>query len=216
MSSPRAASLVLAVSLALALAPLPALAHCDGLDGPVVKAAEAALERNDVNLVLVWVQPQDEAEIRAAFDHAVAVRKLGPEARTLADTHLFETLVRVHRAGEGAPYTGLKPAGRDLGPAIPAADRALETGDRAALLALLRDALDHGLGARFGEAVHAKPYAASDVAAGRKYVAAYVAFVHYVEGLHRAASGAATSHEEAGRESVHETDRAAGHEHGAH
>ncbi|HEU4332860.1 MAG TPA: DUF6448 family protein [Candidatus Eisenbacteria bacterium] len=214
MSSPRTASLVLAVTLALA--PIPALAHCDGLDGPVVKAAETALERNDVNLVLVWVQPQDEAEIRAAFDHAVAVRKLGPEARKLADTHLFETLVRVHRAGEGAPYTGLKPAGRDLGPAIPAADRAIETGDRAALLALLRDALDHGLEPRFEEAVHAKSYPASDVAAGRKFVAAYVAFVHYVEGLHRAATGASAPHEEAGLEAGPETGRAAGHEHGAH
>src|SRR5512134_3033372 len=139
----------IAILASVLLAPLPARAHCDGLDGPVVKAAEQALAKNDVNLVLIWVQPQDEAEIRSAFTHAVAVRKLGPEARRLADTHLFETLVRVHRAGEGAPYTGLKPAGRDLGPAIPATDRALETGDPAALLALLREALDHGLGARF-------------------------------------------------------------------
>jgi hypothetical protein len=200
----------------LSLAPLSAQAHCDGLDGPVVKAAEAALERNDVNLVLVWVQPRDEGEIRAAFDHAVAVRKLGPEARNLADTHLFETLVRVHRAGEGAPYTGLKPAGRDLGPAIPATDRALETGDPAALLALLREALDHGLGARFEAATRSKSYAASDVAAGRKYVAAYVNLVHYAEGLYGAASGATASHGAEGEESGHEASPAPSHDHGAH
>ena len=128
--------------------------------------------------------------------------------------------MRVHRAGEGAPYTGLKPAGRDLGPAIPAADRALETGDPAKLLALLREALDHGLEARFENAMHGKSYAASDVAAGRKYVAAYVTFVHYVEGLHQAASGAAASHDEASQDAGHETGRGAGrqagHEHGAH
>lgn len=53
------------------------------------------------------------------------MRKLSLEARQLADMHFFETLVRLHRAGEGAGFTGLKPAGRDLGPAIPAADKAL-------------------------------------------------------------------------------------------
>jgi hypothetical protein len=105
----------------------PAHAPCDGMDGPVVKAAQEALAKNDGNLVLIRVQKNDEAEIRRAFDQTVIVRKLGPQARDLADVYFFETLVRIHRAGEGAPYTGLKPAGRDPGPAIPAADQALKS-----------------------------------------------------------------------------------------
>lgn len=40
--------------------------------------------------------------------------------------YFFETVDRIHRAGEGEPHTGLKSAGRDLGPAIPAADKAIE------------------------------------------------------------------------------------------
>jgi hypothetical protein len=120
----------LLLGVALAIAPLPrALAHCDGLDGPVVQAARKALETGEVNLVLIWVQKPDEAEIKRAFDHAQTVRKLSAEARELADRYFFETLVRIHRAGEGAPFTGLKPAGRDLGPAIPAADNALRDGN---------------------------------------------------------------------------------------
>ncbi|MGH8640573.1 MAG: DUF6448 family protein, partial [Burkholderiales bacterium] len=91
-----------------------AIGHCDTLDGPVVTLARKALETGNVNHVLPWVRPEDEPEIRRAFDHALAVRKLGCEARDLADRHFFETLVRVHRAAEGAPYTGLKPAG--MGP----------------------------------------------------------------------------------------------------
>jgi hypothetical protein len=106
----------------------PALAHCDGLDGPVVGAARMALQTADLNRVLIWVRPDDISEIRRAFDEALAIRRLGPQAQELADRYFFETLVRIHRAGEGAPYTGLKPAGRDLGPAIPAADKAVETG----------------------------------------------------------------------------------------
>ena len=45
----------------------------------------------------------------------------------MADLYFFETVVRVHRAGEGAAYNGLKPAGLDEGPVIPIAEKAIET-----------------------------------------------------------------------------------------
>ena len=80
-----------------------------------------------------------------SFAKTLAVRKLNPEARELADLYFFETLVRIHRAGEGAPYTGLKPAGRDLGPAIPAADKAIETGALEPLLKLITSESTNGL-----------------------------------------------------------------------
>jgi hypothetical protein len=89
------------------------------LDGPVVKAAQRALDTRNPAFALIWVQATDEPEIRTAFERTLAVRGLSPQAKQLADRFFFETLVRVHRAGEGAPFTGLKPAGRDLGPAIP-------------------------------------------------------------------------------------------------
>lgn len=166
-----------------------AFAHCDGLDGPVVEAARHALKSGDVSYALVWVLPEGEVEVRRAFQHALEVRGLGGEALELADHFFFETLVRVHRAGEGEPYTGLKPAGRDLGPAIPAADRALEAGSVAELEALLVEAVRHGLRARFDAAEAARGFDPTDVTAGRAYVAAYVPFLHYVEGLHAAAAG---------------------------
>jgi hypothetical protein len=168
--------------------------HCDGIDGPVVKLARRALDAGNVNLVLPWVREQDEAEIREAFRHALAVRKLGGEARSLADHHFFETLVRVHRAGEGASYTGLKPAGRDLGPAIPAADRALEDGSIDNVLAVLNHAVRNGLHVHFHRAVERKDFAPDDVKAGREYVEAYVPYIHYVERLWQAASGEAHGH----------------------
>jgi hypothetical protein len=191
--SPRARVLVLALALSLGFAS-PAFAHCDGLDGPVVTQARTALDAGKVELGLPWVPQRDEAQIRHAFEHALAVRKLSPEARSLADTFFFETLVRVHRASEGAPYTGLKPAGRDLGPAIPAADRALETGSTAAIEALLDEAWREGLHDRFAAAKALADYDRNDVAAGRRYVAAYVAYVHYVEGLWNAASTGVEGH----------------------
>jgi len=106
----------------------------------------------------------------------------------LADRYFFETLVRVHRAGEGAPYTGLKPAGRDLGPALPAADKALEDGVLEPVVALLTEYLNHGLQAHFEAALAAKNYAKDDVGVGREYVDAYVQYIHYVERLFEAAA----------------------------
>lgn len=183
-----------------ALLALPLFAHCDGLDGPVVQAARKALDARDVNLALVWVQPSGEAEIRQAFARTLAVRGLNAEARQLADTFFFETLVRVHRAGEGAPYTGLKPAGRDLGPAIPAADHAVETASTEALVRTITEAAAHGLQARFQKLQAARNYKPSDLAAGRAYVKAYVEFLHYAEGLGSAALAGGHAHEAAAAE----------------
>ena len=171
-----------------------AFAHCDGLDGPVVKAAQKALATNNVNLVLIWVQKESEPELKAVFQQTMAVRKLSPEGKALADRNLFETLVRLHRKGEGAPYTGLKPAGRDLGPAIPAADRAIESGGTAALEALLIKNLRAELREAFARVQTQKSYDVNDVAAGRAYVKAYVEFMHFVERVHEATTAAAAGH----------------------
>ncbi len=188
--------LLLSLAVALLIVPATVSAHCDGMDGPVVKAAREALKTGAVNLVLVWVRPHDEAEIREAFRKTLEVRKLNPASRDLADRYFFETLVRIHRAGEGAPYTGLKPAGRDLGPAIPAADRAVDSGSAGAVLQLLTHAVRDGVQDRFGRVLAAKEFAADDVEAGRRYVDAYVEFLHYVEGIFEAAQATRQTHAE--------------------
>ena len=186
-----------------------ALGHCDTLDGPVVQLGRRALEEGNVNLVLPWVSAQDEPEIRHAFRHALAVRKLGDEARALADHHFLETLVRVHRASEGAPYTGLKPAGK-LPPAIVAADRALEDGSVDQVVALLTEAVRQGVHQHFHAAMRRRKFDADDVPAGRKYVEAYVPYVHYVERLWEDASGPAHGHHGHGHQ-AHEEHAAHSH-----
>ena len=184
-----------------------ALGHCDGLDGPVVSFARKALDSGNVNLVLPWVRAEDETEIRRSFEHAVAVRKLGTEARDLADMHFFETLVRIHRAGEGAPYTGLKPAGRDLGPAIPAADTAIVDGSLGRVAELLTKAIHEGLHRHYDAAAARKRFDPNDVRAGREYVEAYVPYIHYVEALWLAATGSGHGH----APEVHEHEEAHAH-----
>jgi hypothetical protein len=165
-----------------------ALAHCDTLDGPVVNLARQALAKGDVKIVLAWVAADKETEIRKAFDLAVAVRGKGDKEKELADTYFFETLVRVHRAGEGAPYTGLKPAGLDLGPAIPASEKALETGNPEELLKLVNGKVHDGIHKYFVAAREKKAHAGDGVEAGRAYVQAYVPYLHFVERLYNDAT----------------------------
>jgi hypothetical protein len=172
-----------------------ASAHCDALDGPVVAAARAALDRNDVALVLRWVPPDREADIRSAFDRTVIVRAAGGEARALADMWFFETLVRIHRAGEGASFDGLKPAGH-IEPFVAAVDQSLRTGAPNQVIDAVSAHVTQGVRDRFARARDAKAKADHSVAAGRAYVAAYVDYLHYVEALLRAGGAHATEHQE--------------------
>lgn len=204
----RITTLLLSISAALAsvtaLSAHSAYAHCDTLDGPVVKAGQHALDTGDLDPALIWIRPEAEAELRAAFQQALAVRTLGPQARALADRYFFETLVRLHRAGEGEPYTGLEPAGTDLGPAIPAADASIASGSARAVTRLVTDATAAGIQRRLDRVLATRKYAPHDVAAGRAYVEAYVRYLHYVERLYDDATTApAAHHAEAAAEAHH-------------
>ena len=182
----RDTRVTVAVLAALALGwTAPASAHCDTLDGPVVAAARQALDTGNVNLVLVWVQQRDDAEIRNHFQRTIAVRKTGAQARELADMYFFETLVRLHRAGEGAGYTGLKPPGR-IAPPIAAADKSLESGKLEGVAKLIFERMEQGLHRNFEDMMEKRKYNPSDVDAGRAFASAYVEYTHYVERLYDA------------------------------
>ena len=178
----------------LIAAPQAVRAHCDTMDGPVVADAKTALEQGAATPVLKWVTTEQEPEIQAAFQETLAVRKLSPKAKELADRYFFETLVRLHRESEGAPYTGLKPAGEGVGPAVAAADRALVTGEVNALTDMLNQEATDGIHKRFHHAYETRQHADETVQAGREYVNAYVEFVHYAERLHNDATGPAVHH----------------------
>jgi len=170
-----------------------AKAHCDTLDGPVVETAHQALASGDVTPLLKWVSIKDEPLIRTAFQNTMEVRKLGEKAQELADMYFFETLVRIHREGEGASYTGLK-AGSEIDPAVALADKALETESVDKLTSVLTDAAAKGIRERFNRALETKKHEDESVSAGREFVEAYIAFTHYVENLHDSVNGGTEHH----------------------
>lgn len=181
--------LIVKVALCIGFSLIPGIAgaHCDTLDGPVVTTAKTALEKGDVTPVLKWVKKGDEKEIRELFSKTQVARRQGKEAKELADMYFFETLVRIHRAGEGAPYTGLKEG--PVEPIIAASDRALESGASYSLVKLVNDAVAKGIHEHFEHANEAKKHVDESIEAGRKFVEAYVEFTHYVERLHLDAVG---------------------------
>ncbi len=188
-SIPIATFILLTVFLPAAVS-----SHCDTMDGPVITAAKKALETGNVNLVLIWVQEKDAAQIKDAFQKTLAVRHLGPDARTLADMYFFETLVRIHRAGEGVAYTGIKPSGAEVEPGIAAADKAIETGSSDEMLRHLDDAIHLGIKKQYEKLMAKRDFNPENVEAGREYVKAYVEFIHGIEGLFNAASTPARGH----------------------
>ncbi len=170
--------------------------HCDTMDGPVVKDAQTAFEKNDVTPVLKWIKKDAEREVRSAFQTAVAERTKNPQDRETSDKKFFEMLIRIHRAGEGASFTGLKPAGA-VEPIVAEADKALDAGSVGELTTKMTHHLTEGVTERFNRALETRKHKDESVEAVREYVEAYVQYMHYVEGIHTAVAGKGDHHEEA-------------------
>ncbi len=173
-----------------------ALAHCDSTKGPVIPEAKAALEKGDVTPMLKWITEEDEAAVKAAFSRAVAVRAKGPDAKELADHYFVETLVRLHRAGEGAPYTGIK--GGPVEPIVAMADQALARSSAEEMIRKVSGHMAEAIRGKLEKVVEARKSKDESVTAGRAFVEAYVTYMHYVEGIHAAIKSAGAHHAEAG------------------
>ena len=165
----------------IVLWPRSASAHCDTEDGPAVADGRVALETGDPSPALAWIHPDGDAAVRDVFGLAQRVRALGGEARLVADRLFLETLVRIHRAGEGAGFEGIKPAGQ-IDPVVAAADRSIEVGDIQPLAGLVPTERLPELQVRLARVLALKDRDGRDVEAGRRWVAAYVDFVKYAEG----------------------------------
>jgi hypothetical protein len=183
----------------------PASAHCDTLDGPVVVDARKALADKDVTPVLKWVRLEDEKKITAAFQKALSAQ--GKKQQAAEEKKLFESLVRIHRAGEGAPFSGLKPAGT-VEPVIARADEALLAGTPDEVVRMVTEAVGTGIRQRYVKVAEALKHKDESVAQGREFVEAYVDYTHYVEKLHQDATGRLTHGEHATR---HNKGAHAGH-----
>lgn len=163
-----------------------ALAHCDTLDGPVIQDARKALDSKDVTPVLKWVKQKEEKAVRAAFAKALGAR--GKKNESAAENSFFAALVKIHRAGEGASFTGLKPAG-EIEPVILEADKALAGGSADELIKRVTSDIAAGIQTRYERAQAAFKHKDESVELGRAFVEAYVEYTHYIEKIQQDAAG---------------------------
>lgn len=159
--------------------------HCDTMDGPVVMAAKKALEEENVNMILPWAPEEAEEDIKKYYEKTIVVRKLGKDAKELADLWFFETVVRLHREGEGAPYTGLKPAGLDEGPVIPLIEKAIEEEEITDVIDFLTGEINEEIEERFKSVISLKDYDEDDMEAAREYIEAMLELTLYSHHLYQ-------------------------------
>lgn len=172
-----------------------ALAHCDSMSGPVVKAASKALETQNLNYVLIWIKSENEKEIISLFEKVLKVRTLSTEAKELSDMYFFETVVRIHRAGEGESYTGLKPIGYKPEEGIEDADKAVESGSIEPIISHLEKKHHAKVISLFKDLQAKKKYEITNINDGRKFVESYLTFIHHIEALYAGKNSTDHSHE---------------------
>ncbi len=161
----------------------PACAHCDSYDGPVIKDAVQSLETNNVDLVLKWITEDQEQEIISLFNKTYLLKQGDPEVYAIVEKHFFETLVRLHRETEGAPYTGLKQAGTTK-PIIQMTDKALSVGSIDGFLVKLNSHIDKVVKEKYQKVAELDQLKNASEEQGRAFVEAYVDYTHTVEALH--------------------------------
>jgi hypothetical protein len=157
-------------------------AHCDTMDGPLIADARKALGQNNVNYVLKWVSAANESEIRDAFNLVIKVKGLSPEAKELSEKYFFDIIVRIHRAGEGVPFTGVKPSGTPIDEKVLAADKSIEVGNLSPLKDKVSEEILPELTERFEKVMALRNFDVNNVEAGREYIEAYVQFFKFAEG----------------------------------
>jgi hypothetical protein len=183
------------LSLFMIFGSLSVSAHCDSYDGPTIKDAVKALETNNVNLVLKWISPEQEKEIIPLFNKTYALRTGDKEIYTIVEKHFFETLVRLHRETEGAPFTGLKPAGTTK-MITQLSDNALESNTIDDFLVKLNSHLGTVIKDKYEKVAALEKVKNDSPEKGREYVKAYVDYTHTIEAIHAIAeqSGGHAAH----------------------
>ena len=180
-------SFMIALFLGMIINHSQSFSHCDTESGPVIKAAKQAIKTGNVNYILIWVQKDDSEKIIEVFNKTILNIKKDPTNQENYEKELFTTLLKVHREGEGAEFSGIKDDNTVLKP-IKMADSAIDDGSIKEVSKMVTNHIERVITEKFTELEHARQFDVNDVEAGREYVRKYVEFMHLIEGLHNLVS----------------------------
>ncbi len=175
--------LLLAVFL---LAPAGLRAHCDRVNGPVAKSARQALKTGQFKPVAIWIGEEQEAALQDRFESSLKAYRAGGPGKKVAKSYFMSEAIRLHRAAEGMPFTGLKPAS-ELPIDLKLAEKARETGDVQPVVDLLSSELEQKVKKWFKTSREARRQweQQQNVETGRKWADAYVKYIIYVHKLYQ-------------------------------
>jgi hypothetical protein len=126
---------------------------------------------------------QQEQEIVYLFNKTNSLKSGDKEVYDIVKKHFFETLVRLHRETEGAPYTGLKPAGQTK-KIIQLSDQTIVDNNIDDLLIKLNKHIEKVIREKYKKVAVLSRTKNISIENGREYVSAYVDYTHTLEALH--------------------------------
>lgn len=148
--------------------------------GPMMKAAQMALESGNARHILIWLPEGSENTLRNLLEKACCEQY--SQKRVAADWY-FENVQRLHRAGMRSNYSGIEDVIFGEMPVIRKADEAIETGNFEGLSGLVPDMDIPELRQRFDTIRGMRNYPAGNLSAGRTFVSAYLEFMLYLYNL---------------------------------
>jgi hypothetical protein len=156
----------------------------DITNGSVMDAAKMALDTGNVNYVLIWVPEASENKLKNLFAKTVCERRDRKDVQDIAFDWYFETVNRLHRAGEGTLYTCMNLAGLDERSVVPKVKRVIETGEAEEIIGFIPKTQEHDFRHRFRHVMEKKNYDVNNVVDGRAYVAAFTDFIVYLHHIY--------------------------------
>jgi len=152
-------------------------------NGPVIIAAKKALETGNPNYVLIWVPEESENTLKNLLEKTFCERSTRKNIQNRGIDWYFESVNRLHFTCRWPHCPGMTSDGSDMKMIVSMVERAFETGNCEEICGVLPIAHTAEVKLRFHNVMNKRNYTVDDIAAGRAYVSAFIAFIAYLHNL---------------------------------
>jgi len=153
-------------------------------DGPVTKAAKAALETGIANRILIWIPEESENTLKNLFERACCARSIRQDGRNRTAEWYFETVNRLHTASHGLNTLSISTKTPEEKATILLVEGACESGNFEDIATRISDTPAGEMRQRFEDLMKKRNNCEENCVAGRMYVSAFVDFIAFVNNLH--------------------------------
>jgi hypothetical protein len=155
-------------------------------NGPVIRAAKMAMETGNASYILIWLPKEAENTLKNLLERTYCENRTRKNTQNHSIDWYFKSVNRLHSRYGWPDYPGMKFKETDEETIALMVERAFESGNFEEINSIIP--LNHSGDARerFHKVMMKRNYSVDDIAAGRVYVSAFIAFIVY---LHNLSSG---------------------------